>query len=410
MQPSPTIDIPITIQLNADQIADALMVRLRSALIAGLTTSSIVGGTESAPLASAAQPEAVATQVLAAQPPPAPPPAPMPVAAPAPPAVTSLAPAALVAPAPAPAPEQPGPAATETAEQTMSEWLAIFDGIIARRPYKISTVKNHRANIKHVARLWGSMPVRAIKPRHITQALQDAFPDNPGMQARVRGQVKEVFQEAIYEGWADINPVAATRNPRVKIKRRRLSIEVFDAMAEVAIAHRQAWVAPMLMLALATGQRRADLAKMKFSDVVDGHLRVEQQKEAGKGYGARLEIPLALKCDTLGLTLGQVIDLCRDYAVDGPTLLRRHDGQSIELSSLSSRFNEVIRTACGKGAYKHREWPSLHEMRSLSERTYREQGIDTQRLLGHANQEMTDAYNDDRGLTAHEYKRVELVE
>jgi integrase len=33
----------------------------------------------------------------------------------------------------------------------------------------------------------------------------------------------------------------------------------------------------MLLLALHTGQRRADLAKMRFDDVVDGHLRVEQQ-------------------------------------------------------------------------------------------------------------------------------------
>ncbi|MEG2955046.1 MAG: integrase, partial [Hafnia sp.] len=40
---------------------------------------------------------------------------------------------------------------------------------------------------------------------------------------------------------------------------------------------------------------------------------------------------------------------------------------------------------------------TFHEQRSLSERLYREQGIDTQTLLGHKNQQMTDRYNDDRG-------------
>ncbi|HCJ5889806.1 TPA: integrase, partial [Klebsiella pneumoniae] len=37
------------------------------------------------------------------------------------------------------------------------------------------------------------------------------------------------------------------------------------------------------------------------------------------------------------------------------------------------------------------------EQRSLSERLYREQGIDTQKLLGHKTMKMTDRYNDDRG-------------
>ncbi|MBZ8693840.1 integrase [Escherichia coli] len=41
--------------------------------------------------------------------------------------------------------------------------------------------------------------------------------------------------------------------------------------------------------------------------------------------------------------------------------------------------------------------PSFHEQRSLSERLFREQGIDTQILLGHSNQKMTDIYNDVRG-------------
>ncbi|EMH0061428.1 tyrosine-type recombinase/integrase [Providencia rettgeri] len=40
---------------------------------------------------------------------------------------------------------------------------------------------------------------------------------------------------------------------------------------------------------------------------------------------------------------------------------------------------------------------SFHEQRSLSERLYRDQGINTKDLLGHKSQKMTDKYNDDRG-------------
>ena len=40
---------------------------------------------------------------------------------------------------------------------------------------------------------------------------------------------------------------------------------------------------------------------------------------------------------------------------------------------------------------------SFHELRSLSERLYRRQGIDTKSLLGHKTQRMNDTYADARG-------------
>ncbi|WP_424679838.1 tyrosine-type recombinase/integrase, partial [Escherichia coli] len=40
---------------------------------------------------------------------------------------------------------------------------------------------------------------------------------------------------------------------------------------------------------------------------------------------------------------------------------------------------------------------TFHEQRSLSERLYRKQGIDTQALLGHTTRLQTDRYNNTRG-------------
>ncbi len=49
---------------------------------------------------------------------------------------------------------------------------------------------------------------------------------------------------------------------------------------------------------------------------------------------------------------------------------------------------------CGL-TWPERSAPSFHEQRSLSERLYREQGINIQKLLGHKSQAMADKYNDD---------------
>ncbi len=39
----------------------------------------------------------------------------------------------------------------------------------------------------------------------------------------------------------------------------------------------------------------------------------------------------------------------------------------------------------------------FHEIRSLAERTYKDQGVDTKTLLGHRRQSQTDKYHDPRG-------------
>ena len=41
--------------------------------------------------------------------------------------------------------------------------------------------------------------------------------------------------------------------------------------------------------------------------------------------------------------------------------------------------------------------PTYHELRSLAEREYRDQGINTKKLLGHKREATTDVYNDIRG-------------
>lgn len=294
--------------------------------------------------------------------------------------------------------------------RTLGEWLDVYETLLHQRDYDPQTIKNHGANLKHVRRLWGATVIRSLKPHHVSTALKEFLPERSSTARRVLSALRDAFVEAIANGWAETSPAAHVRPPPHKIKRKRLSFELWQQMRAAAAIGRQKWVEPLLLLALVTGQRRADLGKMRFDDIVDGHLQIEQQKKAGKGYGARVSIPLALRLDAIGMTLGDVIDLCKTCGAPGPTLLRTMGGGAIELSSLSARFNELIRKVLGEAAHKFREWPSLHEVRSLSAREFRAQGVDVQTLLGHKHAEMTAIYEDDRGLNAGKWKRVELTE
>lgn len=137
---------------------------------------------------------------------------------------------------------------------------------------------------------------------------------------------------------------------------------------------------------------------MKFSDVWDGHLHVEQQKT-----GAKLAIPLSLRCEMLDITLAQVIKRCRDRVVS-PWLLHHvttsgnvKAGDQVGENSLSVSFKLAI-DSTGISVEDGKTMPTFHEQRSLSERLYEGQGINTQQLLGHSSDRMTAQYHNDRGL------------
>jgi len=306
-----------------------------------------------------------------------------------------------------PATNAPPPVAASLQQhRSLGEWLDVHEQQLRDRGYKAQTLRNRGATLAHVRRLWGQRPITALKPHEVATALKTFGPDRSSTAVRVLSELRDAYAEAIANGWAENNPASHLKPPKHKVKRARLKAETWQAMRTLAQAGPQRWVESMLLLAVATGQRRADLAKMRFEDVIDGHLRIEQQKQAGKGYGARVEIPLALRLDAIGMTVGDVIEHCRGSAKPGPNLLRKAGGGEIEQSSLSARFHEHIVAVLGSAAHKLHEWPSLHECRSLSARLYHAQGIDVQTLLGHKHAEMTDAYRDDRGLSAAEWKRV----
>lgn len=312
-------------------------------------------------------------------------------------------------------------AAAQTTQQpapgcghTLGEWLSEFERVIAERNYAQQTIKNHTACIAHIRRLWGDRQMGELRPHEIATALKTFGPEHTSTARRVLAELRDALTEAVHNGWSEANPAALVRPPSHHVIRARLKFETWSAMRTLAQASPQRWVESMLLLAIVTGQRRSDLAKMQFDDIVVGddgehYLRVEQQKKAGKPVGARIEIPLKLRLEAIDMSLAEVIKHCRDSAAPGSTLLRKAGGGPIEESSLSARFHEHIVAAVGEGAYRQYEWPSLHEVRSLSARLHHAEGKDPQVLLGHAHHEMTDLYLNDRGLSSGVWKRVSTI-
>lgn len=286
--------------------------------------------------------------------------------------------------------------------RTLGQWACTYRKIIDGKPVLEKTKENRKGTLSHVlAGLGEHTCISSIRPHQISAMVMGIHKVHPQLSKRVLIETKDIFQEAVGYGWIDRSPAHTIKAPVVHVTRNRLTLDQWRLIHAHAKEHMPGWVCRMMVLALVTGQRRSDLAMMKFSDVWDGHLHIVQEKT-----GARLALPLSLRLDALGITLEQAIKSCRGYYRGTEYLIRKHNGKSPVLASFSARFqdarNEVMpMPKSGLPA-------SLHECRSLAERLYRAQGVNTMDLLGHKHQAMTDLYNDDRGLSAGSWKTLTL--
>lgn len=282
---------------------------------------------------------------------------------------------------------------------TLKNYFPKYEKIVNRRHDKgdiaKATAQRHISAAKKLTKTHGKLPMNQISARNLAD-LMDAYIDDDKvfMAVSLRSSWIDLFKEAMHSGEVPpgYNPAAATKKPRAKVQRQRLSLEDWRAIHECTPHRHKA----LLLLALVTGQRRADVVNMKFADIWDDHLHVKQLKT-----GAMIAIPLALRCDAIGVTLEQAIEFCKDR-FNSEYLIHhcsRMGGVAIGdplTEKSASRIFSTARDAAKITTKPDKTPPTLHEIRSLAERLYREQGIDTKTLLGHSSQITTDVYNDER--------------
>lgn len=286
--------------------------------------------------------------------------------------------------------------------RTLEQWAQTYEKIVESREISGKTLANRKGYVRRIVGALGGRPVGSIKPHEIAGLVMSVAAEHPHTAKRTLVELKDMFNQMMIYGWINRNPTLGIKAPKVKVARRRLSLEDWQAIQRYANEKCPPWVSRLFLLAIVTGQRRADLLGMRFSDVWahdDGnkYLHVIQQKT-----GERVAIPLELRLEAIDMSVGEAIEMCHDYAPlldKHDFLLRKSTGYPPCLASASWRFEHCREMALPP--HKGDDAPSsLHECRSLAARLYMEQGINPMNLLGHTKQEMTALYLNDRGLNA----------
>ncbi|MDN8081221.1 tyrosine-type recombinase/integrase [Burkholderia multivorans] len=289
---------------------------------------------------------------------------------------------------------------------SLIEWCNTYEE--KRKGLKPNTLAGIRAALNATRELKVAVQaVGKITPKEMADALNEIVEKRGSSSAaKWRTIMLDVFREAIEQGKVEVgkNPIESIFVPDVTITRSRLTLDDFKRIhAEALKDPADRWIANAMMLALVSGQRREDIWKMEFGQIQDGFLLIQQSK-GREGMQAKLRIPLQLRLDAVGQSLGDVLKSCRDnviskYAIH---LVRKtsisQPGDQPSISYISMRF-AALRDAAKVEVSEGKTPATFHEIRSLAARLYAEQyGAEfAQALLGHKSAEMTALYRDSRG-------------
>ncbi len=301
---------------------------------------------------------------------------------------------------------------TGSADRSVAKWNEKYQGLLAKSDLAACTLRAYKSRGKRmVAMLKAETPLQSVTALLISEGLEAiAVGEGKARLAQaLRNFMRDSFREARVQGWyTGENPVMDTKLPvSVEVKRARLSLEVFRQVYERT---RLVWLRNAMDLALVSGQRREDIAEAKFQDFhADGWHLVQASEKADNPH--RIIIPQELHLQAYGKSLGDVVSQCRRTGVLSRYLIHQTGnrgnspaGAQIWIDTVSRRFGETL--AALKLEWGDKDPPTFHEIRSLSERLYSAQGINTQELLGHNDPETTAIYHDSRGS---EWVRIKVT-
>lgn len=255
-----------------------------------------------------------------------------------------------------------------------------FKSVARRYMREIAPQKAPRTqqdNAKEIAKLlevFGNMPIDAIKPHHIRQYLDLRGQTAKTRANRERALFSHIFNHARAWGLTDLpNPCAGIKGHKESGRDKYIEDDEYRAVWEAA----HFTVQDAMDVALYTGQRPADVLKLKRADIRDGVIWLVQNK-TGKKLGIEITGNLAEVVDRI---------INRPRRATGMALIQDEDGQSISYTTLRSRFDKARELAGVSFQFRDIRAKAATDTGDLGH---------AQKLLGHKTRAMTEHYTRDR--------------
>lgn len=219
-------------------------------------------------------------------------------------------------------------------------------------------------------------PLESIKPQHVKQYL-DWRAKSPVRAVREKALLSHIWNFALGKGYTDTpNPCAGIKAKKSPGRSVYIEDEEYQAIWDAACQP----LRDAMDLAYLTGQRPADVLKMRENHIRDGHLFVEQNKT-----GERERIAII---GELAALIARLKARKAGHPIYNTSLITTDRGRSLSLQMAQRYWQEARRTAKVSGNLQFRD------LRAKAGTDKAEaEGLDAaQRLLGHKDQATTKIY------------------
>lgn len=273
------------------------------------------------------------------------------------------------------APLDPADTSVRAIHTRYTAWAAIP----AQSGLEPRTLRDRDRYWKSLDPVFGSVPIDALRPEHMLQYFD-------ARSSKVSAK-KEIKFLSVVCNWARSrgfmtapNPVAGVTR-QMKVKETR-DIYVTDDMLALVYKHADPIIQDALDLAYLTGQRPADVLKMRWSQVAEGALWVQQGKTKQK-----------LRIDIAG-ELALLLDRIKARGLIGMTILADPKGQALKAFGYFRSHFDKARAAAAKEAGELGIEFVRFQFRDLRAKAASdiESMAQARKLLGHATEEMTRHY------------------
>jgi integrase len=233
-----------------------------------------------------------------------------------------------------------------------------------------ATRRDNEKELANLLKVFAHMPIDTIAPMHIRE-----YMDIRGQVAKVRANREKALFSHIFNKAREWG-YTATQNPCQGVKGFKetgRSRYITDAEFDQVKAHAHFTVIDAMDLALLTGQRPADVLKLKRTDIRDGALWIIQNKT-----GARLGIEIT---GELAAVIARINE--RPRRAISAFLIQDENGQALTHGALRSRFDKARTLAKVDFQFRDIRGKTATDTGDLAH---------SQKLLAHKNRDMTEHY------------------
>lgn len=233
-----------------------------------------------------------------------------------------------------------------------------------------TTQRNYRRHLQLLRERFGHLDARALKPKDFGPFIQERL-GRKGQVQRVRQLAvlsAAITQAVSYWYWLDSHVLRDVKRPKRPPRDRLIEDREFDTVRSQAPLR----VKLMMDLAVRLGQRQGDLLALKWADLREGCVHLQQGKT-----GKRLAIEITPE-------LKRIFGKCWLLPNRSEYVITRQMGGRYTSEGFRALWQRTINRYCRRGGVRF----SFHDIRALCATKCASPEI-AMRLLGHTNIAMT---------------------